>query len=253
MDPLTVAAAAGMRSRMESLDLLAHNLANSSTAGYKADREFLQLYRSAEATEGAGGQMPGTLPDIEDNWIDFSQGQLRLTGNSTDFALHGEGFFVVDAPGGPFYTRNGAFRISPKGVLETAEGYPVRAIRPDRQPGWIETDPADPAPLSQGADGKLIQGTRELGRLEIVNAPRQSVEKRGGNYFQILSPAGSGAGPAPASSAEVRQGALEASNSAPAESAVRLVDVMRQFEMLQRALTLGGEMNRKAIEEVGRV
>ena len=76
----------------------------------------------------------------------------------------------------------------------------------------------------------------------------EAMAKEGGNYFRLTDPAGL----TKADSVQVVQGGLEASNAGPAESAVRLVGVLRQFEMLQRAVAMGGEMNKKAVEEVAR-
>ncbi|SPE36363.1 hypothetical protein SBA3_2410013 [Candidatus Sulfopaludibacter sp. SbA3] len=73
MDPLTATAASGMRARMESLDLLANNLANTETGGYKTDREFYNLYSSPEAAVQEGEDQ-ATMPVIEKNWTDFAQG-----------------------------------------------------------------------------------------------------------------------------------------------------------------------------------
>src|SRR5271169_2056345 len=108
MDPLTISAASGLRSRMESLDMLANNIANASTSGYKADREFYSLYAAPEAEGPISG--PDTLPVIERPWTDLSQGEVRSTGNPLDVALQGKGFFAVNGPGGPMYTRDGSFR-----------------------------------------------------------------------------------------------------------------------------------------------
>src|SRR5260370_4306311 len=102
MDQLTATAASGMRSRIESLDLLANNISNASTAGYKSDREFYGLYTSAEADTQA------TLPNIERNWTDFSQGMVKDTGNPLDVALSGRGFLTPDSPTGTLSTRNGS-------------------------------------------------------------------------------------------------------------------------------------------------
>src|SRR5216684_2898966 len=124
MDQLTATAASGMRSRIESLDLLANNISNANTAGYKADSEFYNLYASADADSQT------TLPNVERNWTDYSQGVVKDTGNPLDVALAGHGFLTADSPGGALYTRNGALRLSPAGVLETADGYPVRADTP---------------------------------------------------------------------------------------------------------------------------
>src|ERR1700739_1081221 len=100
MDPLTSAAASGMRARIESLDMLANNIANSSAPGFKADREFYNIYQSAEAAESPEGTTPSVLPVIERQWTDFTQGSLTPTGNPLDVALAGEGFFVASSPSG---------------------------------------------------------------------------------------------------------------------------------------------------------
>ena len=124
MDPLTALAASGLRARMESLDLLANNVANASTGGYKADREFYSLYVAPEA---ADNDPLASMPVIERQWTDYAQGALHPTGNPLDVALEGKGFFAVDGPSGPLYTRNGSFRLAADGTLGTQDGYPVRS------------------------------------------------------------------------------------------------------------------------------
>ena len=227
---------------MESLDMLANNLANSETKGYKADREFYNLFTSPEAAGDAYD--PTTLPDIEKSWTDYAQGSLNSTGNPLDIALEGKGFFVVNGPNGPLYTRNGAFRLAADGTLVTADNYAVRGSN------------GAPIRLAPGAsfevlpDGSINQNGQQAGRFEVVDlANAQALVKRGDTYFQAATT------PPDTQPAHVtvRQGALEGSNVGAAESAVRLVSVMRQFEMLQRALKVGDEMNSKAVENVARV
>src|SRR5690242_14002998 len=101
MDPLTLSAASGLRSRMESLSLLANNLANSTTSGYKTDREFYGLYVSPEASSPTE---PSTMPVVERQWTDFSQGTIEVTGNELDIALSGPGLLAVNGPNGVRYT-----------------------------------------------------------------------------------------------------------------------------------------------------
>ncbi len=245
MDALTTAAASGMKARMESLDMLANNLANVATAGYKGDREFYGLYASAAARDAAS--LPGsraTVPVIERQWTDFSQGTLNPTGNPLDLAIAGRGFFSIDGPGGRLYTRNGSLRLSPAGVLVTAEGYAVRMTGG----GQFQTSSASPIVI--GPDGAVTQNGVAMGQLEVVDFQDLSgLAKQGAGYF--VAPAGYE--PSAAAGFQVRQGHLEGSNVSQAEGAVRLINVIRQFEMLQRALALGGEMNRRAVEEVARV
>ena len=100
MDPIAATAASGLRARMESLDLLANNVANASTGGYKADREFYSLYVAPDA---ADSDSLSTMPVIEKPWTDFSQGLVQQTGNPLDLALSGKGFFAVQSPRGPLY------------------------------------------------------------------------------------------------------------------------------------------------------
>jgi flagellar basal body rod protein FlgG len=242
MDQLTAMAASGMRSRIESLDLLANNISNASTSGYKSDREFYSLYMSAEA------DTQSTLPNIERNWIDFGQGMLKDTGNTLDVALSGRGFLTADSPAGTLYTRNGALKLSSTGVLETADGYPVHA---DTRTGHIQ------AQLSAGAgalqiqkDGAVLQDGQVLGNLTLVEWSKpEALQKQSGAYFRLVA---SSLKPTTPTGVEVLQGKLESSNASPAESAVQLVGVLRQFEMLQKAVGMAAEMNKKAVEEVAR-
>jgi flagellar basal-body rod protein FlgF len=241
MDQLTITAASGMRSRIEALDLLANNLANTGTTGYKADREFYNLYVSSDADTQT------TLPNIERNWIDYSQGIVKETGNPLDVALAGKGFLTVDSPTGPLYTRNGSFRLSPTGILETAEGYSLRANTPTHK---IQANPTA-GPLQIQKDGSVLQDGQILGVLTLADwTGSNPLQKRDGLYFQWTD---STRPPAIPANIEVLQGRLEGSNAGPAEAAVKLVGVLRQFEMLQKAMNLGAEMNRKAVEDVARV
>ncbi|MFN3322182.1 MAG: flagellar hook-basal body protein [Bryobacteraceae bacterium] len=251
MDSLMISAASGMRARIESLEMLANNMANATSAGYKSDREAYNLYVSFEAIEAARmGLSPDatTAPVIERQWTDFSQGTLTPTGNPLDLALSGKGFFAVTGPQGPLYTRNGSFRLSAEGVLENQHGYPVRSAT--GEPGRpIVLDPA--LPVEVGPDGVVQQNGVVIDRIELVDfAGPEALAKREGVYFHAPDPQAAQPGPA---AAQVQQGRLETANVGPAETAVRLVNVMRQFEMLHKAVTMAGEMNRRAVEEVAKV
>ncbi len=241
MDTLTASAASGIRARIESLQMLANNLANQATAGFKADREAYNLY-SAYPTSWAAAP---ALPVIERQWTDFSQGTLADTGNPTDVAISGPGFFVVQGPAGPLYTRNGNFRVGAGGEWRTEEGFPV--LDAGGQP--VRVDPSRPFEVSR--TGEILQEGIVVARLKLVAFDRpEALRKRRGVYFEAVS---AGQKPKPARGAEVHQGKLEGANLNPAEAAVRLVTVMRQFEMLQRALRIGSEMDRRAVDEVARL
>ncbi len=242
MDSMTAIAASGLRARMESLELLANNIANASTGGYKADREFYGLYAAPEAWDP---ENVSTMPVIDRPWVDYSQGVIHGTGNPLDVALSGSGFFSVGGPSGPLYTRNGSFHMAADGKLVTAEGYPVRGSRG----AAITLTSGRPVEILN--DGTVKQDGAVIGQLEIADfSSTAGLAKQGANYIRVTDPS---LRPSPPAGTAVYQGKLEASNTGSAEAAVRLVNVMRQFEMLQKAVTLGGEMNRRAVEEVAKV
>jgi flagellar basal-body rod protein FlgF len=242
MDPMTALAASGLRARMESLDLLANNIANASTGGYKADREFYSLYVASEAGEN---DPLASMPVIEREWTDHAQGALHNTGNPLDVALDGKGFFAVNGPSGPLYTRNGSFRMAADGRLTTQDGYAVR----NRQGAPFILDGTRNLQIS--SDGTVSQDGTLIGQLELADfSSTAGLAKQGANYFRVADP---NLRPAAATGATVAQGQIEGSNTGSAEAAVRLVSVLRQFEMLQKAVTLGGEMNKRGIEEVAKV
>lgn len=232
-----------MRSRIEALDLLANNISNTSTAGYKSDREFYGLYASADA------ETQSTMPNIERNWIDFSQGIVKDTGNPLDVALAGRGFLTADSPNGPLYTRNGSLRLSAAGILETVDGYPLRADTPS---GHIQAQlGAGTGNLQIQKDGAVSQDGQILGNLTLADWKKpEALEKQGGTYFRLVD---TNLKPTTPAGMELLQGKLEGSNSGPSETAVQLIGVLRQFEMLQKAVGMAAEMNKKAVEEVARV
>jgi flagellar basal-body rod protein FlgF len=245
MDALTISAASGLRSRMESLDLLANNLANAATSGYKRDQEFYGLYSSDQSLDPATGGASSTLPVIERQWTDFSQGTIQVTGNPLDVALEGSGFLAVNGPAGPLYTRNGSLKILPSGDLGTSDGYRLQ----DVGGGTIQVTSGKPIQIEK--DGTVEQDGQAIGQLTVVTFPSMaSLQKMGSTCFQNTDPK---IKPVSATGVEVQQGKIEGSNVPVAESAMRLVGVMRQFEMLQKAIGINGDMDAKTIQEVARV
>jgi flagellar basal-body rod protein FlgF len=235
MDPLLISAASGMKARIDSLDVLANNIANSGTAGFKSDQEFYNLYAQE-------------LPVVQDKWTDFSQGTITMTGNPLNLALSGKGLFAVNSPSGTLYTRNGDFRVSKSDEIESAEGYTLRNTLDNGRP--IKVDGRQTIEID--TDGMVRQGGQTVGQIELAaaDAASEGISKMGSSYFALTNRK---AVVPRAEKVEVRQGAVEQSNVPVAESAVKLVGILRQFEMLQKAMNLGAEMNKQAITEVARV
>lgn len=248
MDQISVTAASGMRSRMEALDLLSNNLANSSTNGFKLDREFYSLFKAEDDAFRDPALQAITLPVIQKRWTDFQQGNLQPSANPLDVALSGKGFIAVDGPKGPLYTRNGSLKLSPQGILTTQDGFPVRNVKP---PANRPIQSVSQSPIEITKTGSVRQDGNEIGQMEIVNfADLTALDKSGNNYFRVIDPrAKAVAIPETA----VEQGRTENSNVAAAESAVRLVELMRQYEMLNKAVSVASDLNKKATDEVAKV
>jgi len=233
-----------MRARIESLDIMANNLANASAAGFKSDQESYALYLSPEAADSPEGTNPTILPVIQNRWTDFAQGALLPTGSSTDLALSGKGFFVASTPSGPIYTRGGSFRFSQTGQLQTQDGYPVQGS--DGNPILLDNSKT----FEVTPDGTVLQDGQQVSQIAVVDFDDPKVlAKRGGNYFKSNVPTT----PTAATLVEIRQGQLEKGNSDSTRAASGIVTILRQFEALQKAMNVGADMNRHAVEDVAKV
>ncbi len=244
MDSGYYAACAGLRARTQALDLMASNLANSQTSGYRSQSVVFQSLLAA--------QSPASLPPLNravnefgvlgSSVLDLASGVLEHTGGALDLAVEGPGFFAVQAGTGVLYTRNGGFRVSAKGQLVTADGNPVLG---DQGPLQLPS-----GNVSFGPDGTVSVNGASAGKLQLAEfAPGTSLRAEGKSYYS--APAGSiraGAG------SSVRQGMLESSNVNAVTAAVSLISVQREAEMLQRALSLfHSEFQRIAAQDLPRV
>ena len=245
MDNLAIAAVGGLRSRMQSLDLLANNLANSATSGYKSDREFYGIYAAEDSGNGIDGGAGMALPVVEKQWSDFSAGVIQTTGNPLDVAIDGKGFLTVTGPQGPLYTRNGNLKILPAGELATSDGYPVQT------PGGTTIKVTAGQQINITKEGNVQQDGQTIGQIGLITFPStEPLQKVGNSNFRNTDPNNL---PVPVNNPVVEQGKIEGSNVPVAYSAMRLVAIMRQFEMLQKAIGISGEMDTKSIQEVARV
>jgi len=233
-------ALSGLRTRLEQLDRISADIANGGTAGYKTER-----VPTAEAPRPDFGRVLQTAIDVSaaPGLIDFRNGAIESTGRDLDVALEGRGFFVVETPGGPRYTRNGQFSRRSDGTLVTADGLEVQG---DKGPiklvdGRVSFEP----------DGTIRAGGAVAGKLKIVDfGDYVSLRREDGSRFRPES----GNDPAEAAATTtVRGGSLEGSNVTLAERMVQLTEVARAFEALQKGMsTLMNDVDGRAINELGR-
>jgi len=221
MLPTADAVASSLETLNQHYRAITHNLANASTTGYKRlCRSAEQLYAARPFAESAE---PVTGEVADRTSIDFNQGGLVRTGRPLDLALHGSGFFVIETPEGPRYTRNGVFCVSPTGQLVDGGG---RTVSGEGGPITLP-EGASEAQVSVASGGEVSAGTAAIGRLRIVQFDDpQRLEPVGGNLFS----APEGVDPAPATKTTVQQGFQEASNVNVVEELVDLIVVSRLYE-----------------------
>ena len=244
MDSGFYAACTALMARSQALDLVANNLANVSTPGFRGQHDVFRslLAGSSMFPMSSLNQAVNNYSVLGDSHLDLTQGSLEKTGNDLDLAIQGSGFFVVRTSAGQVYTRNGNFHVSPKGKLVTADGDLVMG----------PTGPIDivGGPVSISADGTISVNGAIAGQLKIVDFPAGTpLESVGATYYS--APLKS---EIPATSASIQQGSLEASNVNPVASAVELVTVQRYAELMQRALSMfHSDMNQIAAQDLPRI
>lgn len=234
MDSGYYAAVTGLISRTSALDLLAANLANSTTTGYKAQREFYQAL-AASSNEGlsALNQATNDYAVLGGAETDLSAGPVEFTGNPLDVALEGSGFLTVQTPAGISYTRNGSLHLDAAGMLLTEQGDKVLAVPPQPNQDPVPITAPD-AQITISADGTVSSQGGIVAQLNLVDFPRGTpLIAQGSSYFQV--PNGTKKVPA---NLTVRQGALENSNYNPVEGTVDLVALQRHAELLNSALRI---------------
>jgi flagellar basal-body rod protein FlgG len=245
------AALSGNINSMKRLDIISNNLANANTPGFKRDRlafetQLKQATESAVNPSGGGEATPVFSGDRF--YTDFAPGPLQQTGNTLDLAIEGDGFFTVNTPNGPAYTRQGNFRMDAAGKLVTADG---NALSPDL------TIPNNATQITIGSDGTvsayLPGGTTPttVGTLQIVDFPKPyEFQKVGSALFVPTDPQVT---PGPAVNATVSQGAIEGANVSTISEMVMLIENSRYFEACTKVVKSFDDMASKAANELGKV
>lgn len=274
-------AASGMLCQEALTQTVANNLANVNTAGFKRDkvifRDFpaMLLRRINDPTkriyEHKIDPMPfvgklGTGAIVDDIYNDKSQGDFIETGNRLDLAIYGKGYFVVDTPNGPAFTRNGAFKIGNNGTLSTLDGFiligrrmPAQVNESERYIGKNGELPLDASPIKIDENTKDIKITEDGSvyidgeiRYRILLVDFENPErllKRGKNLFFQNKDTGYGFTP---KNTKIYQGKLERSNVSAIESMVNLIMAQRSYEANQKVVISEDTMLAKAVNELGK-
>lgn len=235
------------------LDVVANNIANLNTTGFKADNVVFQehLMPKARANAFRGNDRAVSFVQDRATWLDLSQGPVQPTGNPLDISISGNAFLTVQTPRGERYTRNGALQINNQGQLVTSEGLPVIG-----QNGPIVFQPTD-RDISITNDGSITvrEGANttdtQRGKLRLATFDQpQRLEKDGTSTY--MPPAGmeaQAAGP----ENRVNQGVIEKSNVNSVMEMTRMIEVTRAYTQIAGMLQNQSDMRRQAIEKLAEV
>jgi flagellar basal-body rod protein FlgG len=253
MYPALWIAKSGLDAQQTNMSVIANNLSNVNTTGFKQDRVVFNdlIYQNmrqvgaqtSETTELPSGLMVGTGVRVVSTQKNHSQGNIMQTGNSLDVAIQGKGYFQILHPDGSIvYTRDGTFSLTADGIIVTPNGHEL-------QPAT--TVPTDSVSLTIGSDGvisTLQAGSTtptQIGQIELAYfANPQGLEPIGENLFRESAASGgvNTAIPGADSTGSLVQGALESSNVNVVEELVNMIETQRAYEMNSKAISTTDEM-----------
>jgi flagellar basal-body rod protein FlgF len=226
------------------LDVVANNIANAETAGFKV--ESLNIQTEARTLPSGDGSR-STINFALDSGVtrDFGQGSLKSTGAALDIAIQGEGFFQVATPQGNRFTRDGRFSLDTQGKVINAQGDAVL----DSGGAEITLDPTKGRPML-GQDGTISQQGQIVGKIGVVRFASLSALSKDGNGVYRND---SNLQPQPATDARLMQGMLETSNVQPIEQISRLIEVSRAYESIAHMMDATADLSGQTIDRLGRV
>jgi flagellar basal-body rod protein FlgF/flagellar basal-body rod protein FlgG len=246
MENALLVALSRQTSLRRNLDVIANNIANLNTNGYKSDGLIFEEFMmpNARGNMFAGGDRRISFVNDRVTWTDMRSGSVEQTGSPLDVAISGNGFLVVQAPRGERYTRNGSMQINAQGGLVTSEGFPVMG-----DGGPIVFQPQD-RNISIARDGSISVGNESRGKLRLVEfAPGVRLQKDGTSTF--MTPAGVQPQPSPFSG--VVQGTVEKSNVHGVIEMTRMIEATRTYTNVAQLAEQQGQLRRTAIERLAEV
>ena len=245
MDRLIYTAMSGASATMSRQASVAHNLANVSTNGYRAEEHRLRAVQVQ--THNSPPALPTRAFVVDaSTHTDYSQGPTMYTGGSFDAAVRGQGWFALAMPDGTeAYTRNGSFQVSANGVLQTENGIPVQG-----DGGPISIPPDNRVTIERDGTVSVVPQTgnqntvNAIGRIKLVNPPEANLVRGEDGLFRL---AGGGAAPVD-ENVKIAPGYLENSNVNPVEEMVSMISLGRQFEMQMKLLSSAEQNDRSATQ-----
>jgi flagellar basal-body rod protein FlgF len=224
-----------------AMDVIANNLANVSTPGFKREAaKFEEFVTHVAPSEGQKGIQSVSFVKDAGVMRDVAEGNIETTGAPLDVAIEGAGYFAVQAPSGLRFTRNGHFSLDGSGQLVTSNGLPVQG-----DGGAITVTPDD-GDIHIAADGTVSGKQGQIAKLRLVDFPNpRSLVKEGDSLYSTTQT------PATTVDAKLRQGMLESSNVQPVIEISHMIEVMRSYEATATLAKSREDLMRQAIDKLG--
>ncbi|MCX6138843.1 MAG: flagellar basal-body rod protein FlgF [Ignavibacteriales bacterium] len=245
----------GMRPRMLRMEVIANNLANINTTGYKKENLFVsmmdnvgQAATSAQGTATAAGNIDLVGLDAR-QYTDYSEGGLHQTNNPLDLALQGPGFFAVETPRGVRYTRNGNFTVSIDGTVVNTDGHPL--LGKDGKIQIPDVQKLGSNDITIKENGELTIGGKMVSRVRIVDFQDLTQLKKDGASLFHTSEREKEVDPSQGHTT-LRQGFLEESNVGGIDEMIEMIDMNRFFESDQKMIQTQDASLQRA-NEIGRL
>ncbi len=234
------------------LDVIANNIANMNTTGFKADGALFEEYLMPGAQDPTFRGADRRVSFVQDggSWRDMSTGAIERTGNALDVAIDGDAFLTVQTPRGQRYTRNGALQLDATGQIVTNDGDPVVGSN-----GPIVLQPGD-HDITITPDGMVtvhpsssnldtVRGTLQLAAF----ANPQQLQKDGANLY--AAPAA--LAPQPPARPRLIQGAIEKSNVSSVGEMTRMIEVTRSYMDTAALIQAQGDLRKNAVDKLAQV
>ncbi len=224
----------------QQMDVVANNVANLSTSGYKGEKlVFLEQLSKATRTPVAGPTQRVSEVVDAGTYRDISQGSFIQTGNQLDVALQGDGYMVVQAANGPRYTRAGGMQLNADRQLCDHNGFVVQGD------GGPITIPSTDTDIKITPEGSVITNSGQQGSLRLVRfANEQTLKAASGGTYTTSDPA------LPSADTTVQQGGLEGSNVQPVVEMTRMIDLQRAYENVQHLLDAENDREKDAVSKL---
>jgi len=229
------------RALFRQMDVVANNIANADTTGYKSDGMIFEQF-----LVNAGNHEKVAFTNDVSTYKDMSQGQLVSTYRDLDAAISGEGFFVVNTPLGPRYTRAGNFVMRSDGALVTQQGYEV--LDEGGQPIVFQEEDSD---IVIREDGTITVGSTndERGKIRLVRFDNpQKLQKLPGGFFKTDDPAL----PVDENETKLQQGMIEKSNVSSVQETVNMIKISRAAGNTGKMLSDLHDLEMRAIDTLGK-